>query len=119
MTPGEVTLFVDRSAGAVTVPGVLREAGFQVALHDEHFPVETPDHVWIAEVAGRGWFAVTLDHRIYYSPISKAAALQSRYFGILADDPRLPVGLLPPDWLGDKAAQLFKKLKSLLTVSRS
>ncbi len=77
MIPDEITLFVDRSAGAVTVPSVLRATGFRVVLHDEVFPVETPDHVWIAEVAARGWFAVTLDYRIYYSPISKKAALRA------------------------------------------
>jgi hypothetical protein len=40
--------------------------------------VETPDHVWISEVGGRGWYVVTLDKRIYYSPISKSAVEQRK-----------------------------------------
>jgi hypothetical protein len=71
-------LFVDRSAGSQTVPGSLRDAGFRVELHDDHFPVETADHVWINEVGRRGWYVVTLDKRIYYSPISKAAVERNR-----------------------------------------
>jgi hypothetical protein len=73
-----VVLFVDRSAGSRTVPGALRDAGYCVELHDDHFPVETPDHVWISEVGGRGWYVVTLDRRIFYSPISKSAVERYR-----------------------------------------
>lgn len=50
--------------------------GFRVEIHDDHFPVETPDHVWIAETAQLGWYVLTMDKRIFYSPISKFAASQ-------------------------------------------
>lgn len=73
-----VVLFIDRSAGSRTVPGALRDSGHCVVLHDDHFPVETPDHVWINEVGRRGWYVVTLDKRIYYSPISKSAVEQHK-----------------------------------------
>jgi hypothetical protein len=69
-------LFVDRSPGAIAVPGALRDLGFRVEIHDDHFPVETPDHVWIAETAQLDWYVITMDKRIFYSPISKTAALK-------------------------------------------
>lgn len=46
------------------------------------------------------------------------AVLHNRYLDILAVDPRLPSELLPRDWVGNDAANLFKKLKSILTVSK-
>lgn len=50
--------------------------------------------------------------------VEAASSFQNQYFDILADDPQLPVELLPSDWVGDKATKLFGKLKSFLTVSR-
>lgn len=46
-----------------------------------------------------------------------AASFHDRYLTILENDPRLPSKLLPDDWVGDEAKNLFGKLKSTLTVS--
>lgn len=48
--------------------------------------------------------------------LEAAASLHNRYLDVLAADPRLPLELLPGDWVGDDAKKLFKKLKSTLTV---
>lgn len=47
-----------------------------------------------------------------------AATLHNRYLDILASDPQLPLELLPTHWVGDDARELFKKLKSILTVGK-
>jgi len=47
-----------------------------------------------------------------------AISFHSRYLILLEDDPRLPLELLPDDWIGAEAEKLFGKLKSTLTVSR-
>ncbi len=45
-------------------------------------------------------------------------AFHDRYLDILASDPQLPPKLLPGHWVGDDARELFKKLKSILTVGK-
>ena len=46
--------------------------------------------------------------------LQAAAILHQCYLNILETDPCLPKKLLPDDWLGDDAQDLFKKLKSIL-----
>lgn len=47
-----------------------------------------------------------------------AAVLHNRYLDILAGDPQLPSRLLPPNWGGRPAQELFKRLRSTLSVSK-
>ncbi len=64
--PPEVTLFLDRSLGRLTVAEVLRAAGATVAVHDDHFPQDAPDGLWLAEAGRQGWIVLTKDRRIRY-----------------------------------------------------
>lgn len=50
--------------------------------------------------------------------LQTAASFQNRYFGILTDDPQLPFELLPEDWAGGNARELFKKLRSILAKGK-
>ena len=43
---------------------MLRDNGIDVAVHDDMFSPDTPDEVWIVEVADSGLVAVTRDLRI-------------------------------------------------------
>lgn len=72
----ENTYFIDRNLGH-SFSDVLRSAGLRVERADDHFPIDTPDDVWLAEVAHRGWLAVTRDARIRYSPLALAALMTS------------------------------------------
>jgi PIN like domain len=47
-------------------PEVLKENGFQVERHRDHFRPDCPDDEWLAKVAQRGWVAITHDARIRY-----------------------------------------------------
>lgn len=69
--------FVDRSLGGRSVVRILREAGWKVERHDDHFPADTPDTTWILEVGRRGWFILTADDRLRYNPTEKGALLSS------------------------------------------
>lgn len=78
MPPDPVVYFVDRSLGKHAVPDALRRAGATVELHDDHFAADTPDEVWIEEVAARGWTILTKDSRIRYRPLEHEAVRASR-----------------------------------------
>jgi hypothetical protein len=65
----DVVYFADRDLGR-RFPEELRAAGIAIERHDEHFGSQTPDEVWIPEVARRGWVALTRDSRIRYSPLA-------------------------------------------------
>jgi uncharacterized protein with PIN domain len=59
----ESTFFVDRSLGR-RLGIALREAGWNVELHDDHFKDDTPDEKWLEEVGKKGWVVLTKDKAI-------------------------------------------------------
>jgi hypothetical protein len=67
--------FTDRDLG-VAFPAILREGGLDVERHSDHFRPDCPDDEWIAEVATRGWVAITHDGRIRYKPNELAAVVR-------------------------------------------
>ena len=75
--PEPRVFFVDRSLGGKIVPTKLRDAGWKVEHHDDHFADDTPDTTWISEAGRRGWIILTADERIRYKPVEKAALLAS------------------------------------------
>lgn len=58
-----VVFFTDRDLGK-RFPAILRDAGLAVERHGDHFAPDADDVEWIAEVARRGWTAVTHDKAI-------------------------------------------------------
>jgi hypothetical protein len=62
---------------------IFRAAGLTVEPHHAHFPPPgsggrpTPDHVWLAECARRGWVAVSKDDQIRYSPLAKQVIMEN------------------------------------------
>lgn len=75
--PREVTFFVDRSLGARLVAAALRAAGAKVEGHDDHFPQDTLDTVWLREVGRRGWVVLSKDVRIRRNKDERAALLEA------------------------------------------
>lgn len=59
--------FTDRDLGK-GFPNALIAAGLEVKLHQDHFPQNCPDAVWLEEVGKRGWVVITHDGRIRYKP---------------------------------------------------
>lgn len=68
-----VVYFVDRSLGSGVVPDVLRKAGASVLKHDDRFPTDCKDEVWLAEAGRKGWVVLTKDKRIMRRAIERAA----------------------------------------------
>ena len=71
--PERLVFFIDRSLGRYDVPNALRAAGCTCELHDEHFPQDTEDEVWLRALAARKWIVLTKDEKIRYRPLEAAA----------------------------------------------
>jgi predicted nuclease of predicted toxin-antitoxin system len=63
---GEETpvFFLDENLLGRNVADSLRNAGVRVELLSDHFPTQTPDVEWLAEVSQRGWLVLTRDMAI-------------------------------------------------------
>ena len=81
--PEPLVFFVDRSLGRKIIPEALRHAGEEVRIHDEHFPQNAKDEVWLTEVGQRGWIVLTKDTHIRYRA-TESAALLAAGLGLLA-----------------------------------
>jgi len=64
--------FTDRDLG-LQFPAMLRAAGILVERHCDHFAHDTPDEEWIRGVSEAGWFVLTHNRRIRYTPNELAA----------------------------------------------
>jgi hypothetical protein len=50
MPPKRPTLFIDRSLGKYIVANALRGVGANIEVHDNYFPQDTADDVWLRYV---------------------------------------------------------------------
>jgi PIN like domain len=71
--PESLGFFVDRSLGRRVIPDALRAAGAPVELHDNHFPQDAQDQMWLPEAGKRGRIGLTKDKHLGY----RAAAAQA------------------------------------------
>lgn len=70
------TFFFDNCLSPVLVEG-LRAFGEDVQHLRDTFPSETPDSIWIPEVAKRKWILITRDKRIRTRPLESEALVKS------------------------------------------
>ena len=61
-------VFVDRCLGRTDVANVLRAAGVQVEIHDDHFDHKCADETWLPQVGAREWIVLTKDKYIRRRP---------------------------------------------------
>ncbi|MGH2652816.1 MAG: hypothetical protein ACRDHV_00460 [Actinomycetota bacterium] len=59
------------------MPDRLRQVHPVVYAHDDLFPQDTDDEVWLREAARRGWIVLTRDDRIRYRPGEQKAILEA------------------------------------------
>lgn len=64
--PERLIFFIDRSLGRKVIPDALRAAGEEVRVHDDYFPQDAKDEVWLADVGENGWIVLTKDKHIRY-----------------------------------------------------
>jgi predicted nuclease of predicted toxin-antitoxin system len=88
--PSRTVFFLDRSLGKIDVATALRQAGAQVEVHDDHFPPDARDELWLRRVGENGWAILTKDRKIRYRTIEREALLTSgaRVFVLTAGDLR-------------------------------
>jgi len=62
--PEPLVFFIDRSLGRLEVASALRAVGADVRVHDDLFPQDVEDIVWLTEAGRQGWIILTKDARI-------------------------------------------------------
>ncbi len=75
-----LVFFTARDLGT-SFPDILRSAGISVERHGDHFPPDTSDETWLADIGARGWVILTHDRRIRYKPNELAAVKRNRVAG--------------------------------------
>lgn len=69
----KVVLFLDRCLGGKLLSGALRERGYAVEVHGDHFADDAADTDWIAEVAKREWVILSKDGMIRRRELERRA----------------------------------------------
>jgi len=84
--PEQLVLFIDRSLGKQIIASALRNAGYRVEVHDDYFPPDAPDSLWLSDVSRRGWVVLTKDKKIRYraSELAAVSATRARVFTLTA-----------------------------------
>ena len=75
--PDPPVFFIDRALGNRTVPRILRNAGFLVQIHSNHFAHDAPDIEWLTEAGKRGWVVLSKDKAIRKRRIEREALLNA------------------------------------------
>lgn len=89
--------FTDRDLGK-RFPKALAEAGILVEPHHSHFTHDTPDDKWLAAIGKRGWFALTHNKRIRYTP-NEIAAVRTHGVGLFVLVGRAPLAELAESFI--------------------
>jgi predicted nuclease of predicted toxin-antitoxin system len=76
--PDGTVFFLDRSLGVEPIRTELINRGLFVEIHDDHFPRDEEDRVWLQAVGERGWVVLTKDNRLRYRPLEIAALRASK-----------------------------------------
>jgi predicted nuclease of predicted toxin-antitoxin system len=76
--PDGTVFFIDRSLGIDPIRTELINSGLTLEIHDDHFPRDEKDRVWLRTVGERGWVVLTKDQRLRYRPLEIAALRTSK-----------------------------------------
>jgi predicted nuclease of predicted toxin-antitoxin system len=76
--PEELTFFLDRQLGRYKMADVLRNAGLNVEIHDDHFPQNATDPEWLTAAGKKNWIVVTRDERIRYRVAERQAIRRAK-----------------------------------------
>jgi predicted nuclease of predicted toxin-antitoxin system len=112
--PEELVIFIDRSLGKQIIASALRIAGHRVEVHDDNFPPDATDQVWLSEVSRRGWVVFTKDKRIRYRAPELAAvrATKAKVFTLTA-------GSIQAQEMANIFIRAMPKIRAFLTTQRA
>jgi hypothetical protein len=80
------TVFIDRSFGGHRLAALLERVGFDVKVHGKWFKDDEDDHIWIPEVASKGWVIFSSDKRIARDPLNIRSVVDSKAQVIMSSD---------------------------------
>jgi hypothetical protein len=103
-------LFCDRSLGHRKVPERLRQVHPVVIAHDDLFPQDTDDQVWLKIAGERGWVVLTRDDRIRYRPAEQRALIEAGTAVFCLNPSK---GMTAEEWAEAFAAALPKILSTV------
>lgn len=69
--------FVDRTLGRDTVPTALRDAGFKIEVHADHFASDAPDVQWLELCGKNDWVVLSHDKGIKKNPLERDAIMRA------------------------------------------
>jgi len=92
------------------VPDRLRDIHPIVHAHDDLFPQDTDDDVWLREAARRGWIVLTRDDRIRYRPGEQREIIEA---GLACFCLNPTKGMTAEEW----ADALVKALPKILEIA--
>lgn len=72
-----MTFFIDRDLGAKKFPAILKQAGIDVEIHNDHFAPDSPDEEWLPQVAKKGWYVLSNDKGILKGEVQRSAVMTS------------------------------------------
>jgi hypothetical protein len=117
--------WVDRCLGTDVIPRALRAATVGVRTYTDLYPNDpkVPDHVWIPEVAARGWVVLTKDKNIRRSPVEIEAIrlAKARYVCLSAANMRgdEQAACLLHHWKTIDSVVANKPVPLIVTVTRT
>jgi predicted nuclease of predicted toxin-antitoxin system len=95
-----IVFFIDRSLGRRVVSQALRACGETVIVHDDRFPQDAHDRVWLREAGAQGWVVLTKDSKIRYRQNEITEILSARVRSFV---------LVSRNLLGSEMARIFAK----------
>jgi len=104
----ELTFFVDRSLGGKVVAQALRQQGEKVIVHDDVFPQDAFDEVWLTQAGAEGWIVLSKDRRIRYRANEHAALKAAKVRAFV-----LTGGNMPGEAMAQAFIEALPRMKEL------
>ncbi len=101
--PETPTFFLDRSLGRKTVAEALRSAGLNVVLHDEVFPPDASDAVWLRFAGERKLIVLTKGRAIRTRRLERETLFAASVRAVI---------LTTADLTGSEMAKIFSRRRS-------
>jgi hypothetical protein len=104
----ELTFFVDRSLGGKVVAQALRQQGEKVIVHDDVFPQDAFDEVWLTRAGTEGWIVLSKDRKIRYRANEHAALKAAKVRAFV-----LTGGNMPGEAMAQAFIEALPRMKEL------
>jgi len=105
---------LDRSLGRLKVAAALRDAGATIEIHDDRFPPDAPDELWLREAGKKGWVVLTKDKNIRFHSREKMALVSHDVQAFV-----LTAGALNGDEMAEIFVGALEKITTVISKNKS